>query len=68
MLGYAQLGGKEGRPLGLLSMMAGAMVIESAISRVCPVNALLGIDSRATEEVVRDKEKEFEPAFDELYI
>jgi hypothetical protein len=27
-------------------MIGGALVIESAITRVCPLNALLGIDTR----------------------
>jgi hypothetical protein len=44
--GYARLGGREGRTAGLTAMIAGALIIESAITRVCPVNAMLGIDTR----------------------
>lgn len=54
-VGYSRLGGKEGRPLGLLMMMAGVSVSESAITRVCPLSALFGIDSRSPAEVARDR-------------
>lgn len=45
-LGYSKLGGDYGRPAGLLTMLAGWSVIESAITRTCPINALLGLDTR----------------------
>jgi hypothetical protein len=45
-LGYARLGGHYGRVAGLAAMISGALIIESAITRVCPLNALLGIDTR----------------------
>lgn len=45
-LGATMLGGLRGHLKGLLALVAGAMVLESAITRVCPVNRLLGIDTR----------------------
>jgi uncharacterized membrane protein len=45
-LGLTVLGARTGRPLGIAATVAGALVVESAITRVCPVNAALGIDSR----------------------
>ena len=55
VLGYSSLGGGKGKPLGLLTMMAGVSLIESAITRVCPLSALLGIDTRSTQEKIRDR-------------
>jgi hypothetical protein len=45
-LGYTRLGGHEGRTAGLAMIIAGVLLLESAITRVCPVNSLLGIDTR----------------------
>jgi hypothetical protein len=45
-LGYARLGGNHGAPAGLAAMIGGALVVESAITAVCPLNALLGLDTR----------------------
>jgi hypothetical protein len=45
VIGYSRLGGREGRPAGLAALTAGVLMIESAITRVCPVNALVGIDT-----------------------
>ncbi|MGK4006766.1 DUF2892 domain-containing protein [Sorangium sp. So ce1036] len=45
-LGATALGGLRGRPRGLLALVAGALIAESAVTRVCPVNRLLGIDTR----------------------
>lgn len=56
-LGYFCLEGRKGRPLGLLSMMAGVALIESAITRVCPLSAELGIDTRSTLEKLRDRNR-----------
>jgi hypothetical protein len=55
ILGYSRMGGREGRTLGLLAMMSGVSLIESAITRICPVSALLGIDTRTTHEKVSDR-------------
>lgn len=30
------------------------MLLESAVTRVCPLNALLGWDSRTPDEIARD--------------
>lgn len=43
--GYARWGGSEGQPMGLLAMLAGALVTETAVTRVCPLNEALGIDT-----------------------
>ncbi|WP_437682065.1 YgaP family membrane protein [Sorangium sp. So ce131] len=45
-LGATALGGLRGRPGGLAALVAGALIVESAITRVCPVNRLLGVDTR----------------------
>ena len=45
-IGLTRLGGREGRSLGLTAIVAGALVIESAVTRVCPLNHALGIDTR----------------------
>jgi hypothetical protein len=45
-IGYSKFDGRHGRAAGLAAMIAGALVIESAITRVCPLNAALGIDTR----------------------
>jgi hypothetical protein len=44
--GFTRLGGRSGRLVGLAAIIAGTLVIESAITRVCPVNAVAGIDTR----------------------
>ncbi|WP_437515266.1 YgaP family membrane protein [Sorangium sp. So ce1099] len=48
-LGATALGGLKGRPGGLVALVAGALIVESAITRVCPVNRLLGVDTREGE-------------------
>jgi hypothetical protein len=53
-LGYAGLGGDRGRPAGLATMLGGALVLESGVTRVCPLNAVLGIDTRSDAERLRD--------------
>lgn len=60
LLGYARLGGDAGKPLGLLTMLAGIGIIESAITRVCPLNEALRIDSRSTEELMQDISRDLE--------
>lgn len=44
--GYTWLGGRDGHSIGLVAMIGGALIIESAITKVCPLNAALGIDTR----------------------
>jgi len=53
-LGYAKLGGNRGAIPGLLAIITGTLITESAITRVCPVNHLLGIDTRSHRERMRD--------------
>jgi hypothetical protein len=45
-LGYSRLGGRRGQAGGLLAMLTGALLTETAITRVCPVNRLLRLDTR----------------------
>lgn len=45
-LGYALLGGNKGRLGGLAVIVMGSLIAESAVTKVCPLNALLGIDTR----------------------
>lgn len=45
-VGYLALGGNKGKTGGLISMMTGVLLVESAITRVCPVNEFFGIDTR----------------------
>ncbi len=42
--GYV-FGGRKGRGKGLLAMLAGALVTETAITRTCPLNSFFGIDT-----------------------
>ncbi|HEX2090949.1 MAG TPA: DUF2892 domain-containing protein [Longimicrobiaceae bacterium] len=44
-LGYAKLGGSEGALPGILAMLSGVLITETAITRVCPLNEALGIDT-----------------------
>lgn len=50
-MGYFQLGGNRGRLPGLLSMMLGVAITESAITRVCPINSVLGLDTRRQRDL-----------------
>lgn len=45
-LGYNAFGGRRGRLKGLAAMLGGALLTETAITRVCPLNSALGIDTR----------------------
>lgn len=56
-LGYGKLGGSEGELGGLAAIVSGALVVESAITRTCPVNGLLGIDTRREDEIEADLRK-----------
>jgi len=44
-IGLVQLGSRRGRALAALALVAGAAVLESGITRVCPVSRLLGLDT-----------------------
>ncbi len=45
-IGYLALGGNKGKIEGLATIVAGALLTESAITKVCPVNYMLGLDTR----------------------
>ncbi|CAN5651875.1 hypothetical protein BH23GEM8_BH23GEM8_19790 [soil metagenome] len=45
-LGLTRLGARSGSTAGLLALLGGALLLESAITRTCPVNAALQIDTR----------------------
>lgn len=45
-LGYKRLGGRNGKILGLSAMILGALILESAVTKVCPLNAALGINTK----------------------
>jgi hypothetical protein len=49
-LALTRWGAREGRPRGLLLLTVGALVTQDAITKVCPVNGLLGRDTRRAEE------------------
>jgi hypothetical protein len=53
-LAFAPLRAHDGRLPGLLALVAGTMVLESALTRVCPLNHALGLDTRSTAEKVKD--------------
>lgn len=53
VLGYTALNGKRGGTIGLIAMISGALLVESAITRVCPINALLGLDTRRLDASVQ---------------
>jgi hypothetical protein len=53
--GYFLLGGNRGRLLGLATIVTGVMIGETAITRVCPVNALAHLDTRSEAERAHDQ-------------
>lgn len=54
ILGYKKLGGNRGNLPGLITMIAATTLIESAITRVCPLNSAFGIDTRNKKTVIKD--------------
>lgn len=52
-LGYARWGGDEGEIPGLLAILGGAFLVETAITRVCPVNEAAGVDTARRVKVDR---------------
>lgn len=54
VLGYEAWGGSKGSPAGLAAMIAATAILESVITRVCPLNALFGLDTREPELVRKD--------------
>lgn len=59
-LGYTRLRGCRGNLPGIAVMMAGAMLFETAITRVCPLNALFGVDTRTKRERARDLQEQLQ--------
>lgn len=57
-VGYFALGGNKGKIGGILSIMTGTVIAESAITRVCPVNEFLGLDTRKKKKSPIRKIKE----------
>ena len=47
---FMGLGVGRGRLPGIAALIAGTLLMESAITRTCPTNYLLGIDTREIEE------------------
>lgn len=45
MAGLTVLGARQGRPAGLVALVWGAMVTETALTRTCSVNGLIGRDT-----------------------
>lgn len=43
-----------GKRRGVFGIIAGTLVVESAVTRVCPLSAALGIDTRSTNERMSD--------------
>jgi hypothetical protein len=40
-----RLGARRGRVAGLVALIAGVLVLDSAITRTCPVNAVIGVET-----------------------
>lgn len=52
--------------LAALGIVVGAIVTETAVTRVCPVSSALGIDTRSTEERMRDFRTEIDEESDRI--
>lgn len=46
MVGISWLSGSSRNWPGIAALVGGTLILESAVTRVCPVNALLGLDTR----------------------
>src|SRR4051794_21110842 len=44
-VGYGPLGGRRGRLTGVAAIVVGALLAETAITKTCPLNAALGVDT-----------------------
>jgi hypothetical protein len=51
MVGFLALGGRRGKLAGLATIVVGVLVTESAVTRVCPVNYLIGMDTRTNGQL-----------------
>ena len=47
-------GGLKGHRTAVFGVALGGFLLESALTRVCPVSTLFGVDTRSTEERIRD--------------
>jgi uncharacterized membrane protein len=45
-LGLTRLGARDGQAVGILAVVLGALTTETVVTRVCPFNAALGLDTR----------------------
>jgi type IV secretory pathway TrbD component len=45
VLGFTVLNGRRGRLKGLATMIAGVLTLESGITKVCPLNRMVGRDT-----------------------
>lgn len=53
--GYSRLARGGSTFLGSLGIMAGTALLESAITRVCPLNELMGVDTRDPLSAAQDR-------------
>jgi hypothetical protein len=55
LAGYRTLKKRHRRTIALAAMIGGALILESAITRTCPINDLIGIDTRESlKKLIRD--------------
>jgi hypothetical protein len=52
LLGLTELDALEGDLLGIVAVVAGALIAETAITRVCPLNELAGFDTARRSLVI----------------
>jgi hypothetical protein len=45
-LGYFWMRGRQGRLPAVAAMVGGALITETALTQVCPLNRVLGVDTR----------------------
>ncbi len=45
-IGYKGLGGNRGKITGLAAIVIGTAITQSSVTKVCPLNAFFGIDTR----------------------
>jgi|GEM_PF-3432922 len=57
MTSYSRLKSGKGGLLSGLGMILGTALTETAMTRVCPLNKLMGMDSRSPLEAARDREQ-----------
>lgn len=52
-LGYKKWGGENGNLIGIGVMMFGVLLLESAVTKVCPLNKALGVNTKRDSGLVR---------------